>query len=460
MAYLVNEMLACLIGMAVAGCALGWFVHRIIAGRRMKQMAAEHEHTLTVTEAELQRLSSEIAGANKRAKDAEAALPPLQTRAADAEARVATALMARDAAESKLREQAAGFEHLKENLARREREIVQLEANINKLNPLVTEANSLRGQAAAWERKSRQQEEQAKAQLVQRDNEIAMLRGRVDELESLPAKLIEREARLRDQDVKLRATEAAAQSRIQTLEASLREAEARAQEAARSLQAAEQNTAAALDQRAAETRMLRQRLNDFEAMSTRWAETDQALLAARAELAQRDAQLREVRQPAAMGAAVGAGLPTLAHAVAYPAPAAPAAPAEPAPLTPAELQGCIQSLLFERRVQFLPKSAELTPESMDTLAEVAALMDQAPGVAVIIEGHTDNWGDPHTNWHLSTQRAQAVRAELVLLGVEDRRLSCIGYGEARPIDDNGTPDGRWRNRRIEIRVAPTDVAAS
>ena len=490
MTYLASEMLLCLLGAALVGGILGWLWKRVTAGRRMEKMAVEHEHTLSVTEAELQRLSSELATQNKRASEAVAALQPLQARAGDAEARVITALMAKDASEAKVREQNAAVERLKETLAQREREIGQLESNISKLNPMVTEVNGLRSQAAAWERKSRQQEEQAKAHLGQRDNEITLLRGRVNELEALPAKLVERDARVRELDLKLRATEAAAQGRVQALESGVREAEGQAQTAARTLQQAERQTAAVLDERAGEIRLLRQRVADLEAMAARWAETDQALLTVRGELAQREAEWRATNPPLSMAAAVGAGLSSLAHGVAYPADNAsgsaagsaagsavdnstgsaanaptsgpfitvpPPDSAPLAPLTAADLQGCIQSLLFERPMQFLPKSAELTEESRQTLAEVAALMDQAPEVPVVIEGHTDNWGDPHTNWQLSLRRTEAVRSELTALQVAERRITCVGYGEARPIDDNSTPDGRWRNRRIEIRVRPGGV---
>jgi outer membrane protein OmpA-like peptidoglycan-associated protein len=446
MTNLTSEMLAWLLAGGSLGCLLGWLGKRLTAGRQMQKLAAEHEHTLSITETELQRLSAELAAQNKRANDAVASVQPFEVKAAESEAKLISALLAKDGAEAKVREQHAELTKLQQTLATRDREIGQLELNINKLNPLVTEVNSLRAQATAWERKGRQQEDQSRVQLSQRDQEITLLRGRIHDLEALPAKLVERDARVRDLDLKLRATEAAAQARIQTLETSLREADTRAQETARSLQAAEQQTAAILDERAQEIRTLRQRVLELEALSARWAETDQALATMRAELAEQPA-------PLTMAASVGGSLPSLAQAVAY-SPAAPVVATEPEPLTPAELQGCLQSLLFERSLRFTPKSDDLDDESLRTLAEVAALMGQAPEVPVVIEGHTDNWGDPHTNWQLSLRRAEVVRAELVLLGVNERRLSCQGYGEARPIDDNSTPDGRWRNRRIEIRVAP------
>ena len=75
---------------------------------------------------------------------------------------------------------------------------------------------------------------------------------------------------------------------------------------------------------------------------------------------------------------------------------------------------------------------------------------------VTIEGHTDSVGSTASNQKLSQQRADAVREVLVSqFGVNPSRLIAIGYGETRPIADNGTPMGRQENRRVEAVVTAT-----
>ena len=71
---------------------------------------------------------------------------------------------------------------------------------------------------------------------------------------------------------------------------------------------------------------------------------------------------------------------------------------------------------------------------------------------VIITGYTDNVGAPDFNSKLSLQRAEAVRDALVSLGADPNRLQVHGAGEAKPIADNSTAEGRAKNRRVEVEV--------
>jgi outer membrane protein OmpA-like peptidoglycan-associated protein len=71
---------------------------------------------------------------------------------------------------------------------------------------------------------------------------------------------------------------------------------------------------------------------------------------------------------------------------------------------------------------------------------------------VQVEGYTDSVGGDAFNQQLSRQRAEAVRQALISRGVAPGRLSIKGYGKRDPIADNGTPQGRRLNRRVEFRI--------
>ena len=70
----------------------------------------------------------------------------------------------------------------------------------------------------------------------------------------------------------------------------------------------------------------------------------------------------------------------------------------------------------------------------------------------LIEGHTDNTGDNAYNLELSQKRAEAVKKYLTEHGIDPVRLTPKGYGDAQPIADNSTPQGRAMNRRVEVKL--------
>jgi chemotaxis protein MotB len=100
--------------------------------------------------------------------------------------------------------------------------------------------------------------------------------------------------------------------------------------------------------------------------------------------------------------------------------------------------------------------ADLGPEAARMLRRVAAMLATLPN-AMRIEGHTDNTpirtSEFRSNWDLSTARATSVVAYLVTEGrVAPDRLSAAGYAEFKPRSDNATPEGRARNRRVDLVV--------
>jgi OOP family OmpA-OmpF porin len=118
-----------------------------------------------------------------------------------------------------------------------------------------------------------------------------------------------------------------------------------------------------------------------------------------------------------------------------------------------DANGCVQiEKVVLKGVNFATGSAKLLPAASGTLKTVAAAMKANPKIEVEIGGHTDSVGVETRNQRLSERRAKSVKAFLVGEGVEDARLSTVGYGEAEPVDSNETPAGRANNRRVAFRV--------
>ncbi|MCB1182861.1 OmpA family protein [bacterium] len=101
-------------------------------------------------------------------------------------------------------------------------------------------------------------------------------------------------------------------------------------------------------------------------------------------------------------------------------------------------------------VNFVSGSAELTPASIAVLAELAATLRADPGLKLEIAGHTDATGNAEANRALSSRRAESVRRSLMAMGIAGDRLIAVGYGQDFPLADNGTAEGRARNRRVEV----------
>lgn len=93
----------------------------------------------------------------------------------------------------------------------------------------------------------------------------------------------------------------------------------------------------------------------------------------------------------------------------------------------------------------------LRPEAAPQIAELAAVLREAPGLRVIVVGHTDGIGAFDYNLSLSQRRAQAVIESLARdHGVDPTRMTAAGAGMAAPVATNRTDEGRALNRRVEI----------
>ena len=110
-------------------------------------------------------------------------------------------------------------------------------------------------------------------------------------------------------------------------------------------------------------------------------------------------------------------------------------------------------------VLFASAKWELLPAAQIKLNDVAnALIKEDPLSKIVVEGHTDSQGGAAYNQNLSQQRAQAVRNYLVTRGIAQDRISAQGFGPSRSIAENGSPEGRANNRRVDIVVTPATPA--
>ncbi len=103
-------------------------------------------------------------------------------------------------------------------------------------------------------------------------------------------------------------------------------------------------------------------------------------------------------------------------------------------------------------VEFETASATIRTRSYPVLDELVNVMNKYPNYSMSISGHTDNVGAEASNQALSEKRAKACYDYLISKGVSPSRLSYAGYGESRPIADNGSKEGRQKNRRVEFNI--------
>jgi outer membrane protein OmpA-like peptidoglycan-associated protein len=104
-------------------------------------------------------------------------------------------------------------------------------------------------------------------------------------------------------------------------------------------------------------------------------------------------------------------------------------------------------------VGFAYKSTSLSAESLPALEDAAMLLRKFPAADATVAGYTDSVAPQAYNVKLSQQRAAAVRKALINdYGIDSDRLIAIGYGKDNPIADNGTAEGRAKNRRVELII--------
>ncbi len=105
-------------------------------------------------------------------------------------------------------------------------------------------------------------------------------------------------------------------------------------------------------------------------------------------------------------------------------------------------------------VTFATDSSDLSPAFFDVLNSVGKVLEEYDQTVVEVAGHTDSTGSDAYNQGLSERRATSVANYLRGQGVMNERLITVGMGEARPVADNGSVEGRQANRRVEITMVP------
>ena len=125
--------------------------------------------------------------------------------------------------------------------------------------------------------------------------------------------------------------------------------------------------------------------------------------------------------------------------------------------TPEECLGRIGIVTRDRKITFDPGSATLTADTQPVVDDIAEILRQCMDLPIEVAGYTDSQGSEDGNLRLSQERAEAVLSALRARRVPVSTFEATGYGEADPIADNGTAEGREANRRIEFRLVSPEA---
>lgn len=105
-----------------------------------------------------------------------------------------------------------------------------------------------------------------------------------------------------------------------------------------------------------------------------------------------------------------------------------------------------------QNLNFKPDSAELLPGENERLDQIAQVLKEVPNQMFLVEGHTASVGYEKGEMKLSVERADSVANALIQRGIPREKFICKGSGGTKPIADNSTPEGKAKNRRVEITI--------
>ena len=114
-------------------------------------------------------------------------------------------------------------------------------------------------------------------------------------------------------------------------------------------------------------------------------------------------------------------------------------------------------LIMPGNITFETDSYNLRPDFYPVLNSVGLVLAKYADTTMRVTGHTDNTGSREYNQTLSERRARSVADYLVTQNVAQSRMYVQGMGFDQPVADNSSPDGRSRNRRVELYILPKAV---
>lgn len=112
------------------------------------------------------------------------------------------------------------------------------------------------------------------------------------------------------------------------------------------------------------------------------------------------------------------------------------------------------NLIMPGNITFVTNGHDLNADFFEVLDSVVLVLQEFEKTLIVVSGHTDSTGASSYNQALSERRANSVGSYLLSRGVVDARIDTVGFGENNPIADNGTPEGRRLNRRVELSLLP------
>ncbi len=125
---------------------------------------------------------------------------------------------------------------------------------------------------------------------------------------------------------------------------------------------------------------------------------------------------------------------------------------KPKPIVKAPVKPVVLEVIALEGVYFNTNSSDLTRASSASLNHAVTVLQKRPDIQIEIAAYTDSRGKDAYNLSLSKLRAYSVLNYFTSHGIAGSRLSSEGYGEANPIGDNATHEGRAKNRRVELHV--------
>jgi len=301
------------------------------------------------------------------------------------------------------------------------------------------------------------------------EEQLAALRGQVDEVANERERALQRVAAVESEAERLRVELASANEEIERVAASRGELE----EEVELMRAAANSAADAARQNLLAVEARIKELNTALAGIEPAAGQDVAAPGAGVVATLDEAAITAAGAPSAAAAAAGRETPINSDLELIKSANAAEAPADEAlrrlkPDLPLEMRLQVQGLLVDLDAKldrrglkmtvpgaslFASNSDTIEPTAFDTLAKVAELIDAYRDREVIIVGHTDSIGDESYNETRSRRRAELVKRFFVdNFDVEPTRLATDGLGEAQPIATNATVTGRQANRRVEVLI--------